>query len=346
MAGAGPTVVHLEAALPLDRLRSEHPQFPLIIHGLTFSTDEPDRAQWLVETSYVGRPIATRVPRARRILIICEPRGNFTAAYSNQFGILISPYTIPGYRGVWIQDHGALAVWLGRDLADGPLDYQGLMNLPPPAKQDTISVVTSRKSVLPGHRRRLAFLRALQDALGPRLAIYGKGFRPIRDKAEAILPAKYHLVMENTVMPSYWTEKLADAYLGYALPIVIGPPDLERWFPPESFVRIDLNDTAGSIATMKRALDEDIYARHFDAIVEARTRLMREERLAPVVARAIETHPNSEPLLAVPETIRPVPNTPLLQRITREVARFYWQIDEEIRKRTAQLRRSHDVDAS
>ena len=115
-------------------------------------------------------------------------------------------------------------------------------------------------------------------------------------------------------MPSYWTEKLADAYLGYALPIVIGPPDLERWFPPESFVRIDLNDTAGSIATMKRALDEDIYARHFDAIVEARTRLMREERLAPVVARAIETHPNSEPLLAVPETIRPVPNTPLLQR--------------------------------
>ena len=73
---------------------------------------------------------------------------------------------------------------------------------------------------------------------------------------------------------------------------------------------------------------------------------MREERLAPVVARAIETDPNSEPLLAVPETICPVPNTPLLQRITREVARFYWQIDEEIRSAQLSCGALDDADAS
>ena len=280
------------------------------------------------------RAISTRVPRARRILVICEPRGNFTAAYANQFGILISPFNIPGFQGVWVQSHGALTVWLGSDLADGPLDHRGLIDLPPPAKQDTISVVTSRKTVLPGHRRRLAFVRALKEALGSRLTVYGRGFHTIGDKAEAILPAKYHLVLENTVMPSYWTEKLADAYLGYALPIVVGPPDLERWFSPQSFLRIDLLDTAGSIATIKRALDENIYARHFDAIAEARIRLMRDERLAPVVARAITANPNSEPLLAVPQTISPVPRPPLLQRVAREAARFYWQIDEQLRKIT------------
>ena len=45
-------------------------------------------------------------------------------------------------------------------------------------------------------------------------------------------------------MPSYWTEKLADAYLGYALPVVSGPNNLAEWFPEESFVPIDIDDPA------------------------------------------------------------------------------------------------------
>ena len=331
-APAGAVVVHLECGLTVAALRREHLTFPLAIGPLWFSTAEPERADWLVETSFITHAVATRVPRERRLLLVTEPVGNFTPRYVNQFGILVSPFNVAGYRGIWHQSHAALANWFA-DRAGESLDYRRLVDLAVPQKQDIVSVVTTRKSVFPGHRLRLRFLRALRDVLGPRLAIYGFGFRVIGDKAEAILPAKYHLVLENTAMPSYWTEKLADAYLGYALPIVAGPPDLDRWFPPESFVPIDLRQPEAAIATVVRVLDGDIYASRLPAIIAARTRLMRDERIGPLVARVIAAHPNNAPRLAAAETITPLPRAPLARRIGREASRLFWRIDEGIRNR-------------
>ena len=332
-APPGSTVVHLESGLSDEQLRRDHPAFPLAIGPLWFSSDMPEQADWLVVASFVSTPVVSRVPRARRVLVMTEPGGYYPPSYVNQFGILISPFTVAGFRGTWIKGHGALPNWFGIDLPDGPLGYRDLMDMPAPQKQDIVSVVTTRKSVLHGHRLRLKFVRTLRDVLGSRLTLYGRGFHMIDDKTAAILPAKYHLVLENTVMPSYWTEKLADAYLGYALPIVVGPPDLERWFPRDSFVPVDLNRPEDAVATVVRTLDENIYADRFEAIVAARNRLMREERLCPVIARAIEGHSNDVPLMAAPDTIQPAPRAPAYRRVSREVARLAWQIDEAIRHR-------------
>ncbi len=94
-------------------------------------------------------------------------------------------------------------------------------------------------------------------------------------KADVILPNKYHLVLENTVMPFYWTEKLADAYLGFALPLVSGATNLAEWFPPESFVWIDIDDPQQAVATITAAIDNDLYSGRQAAIAEARERLIK-----------------------------------------------------------------------
>ena len=219
----------------------------------------------MVATFEIKHSFATRVPRERRILVLTEPVADLPARYVNQFGILVAPQFIRSFSGIWHRSHGALPSAFARDVTSRRVSrrstaYDELVALQPPEKRDAITVVVSGKTLLPGHRRRLRFLRLLKDAIGDRLEVYGDGLHKIPVKADAILPYKYHLVLENTVMPSYWTEKLADAYLGYALPVVSGPNNLAEWFPEESFVPIDIDDPARAIATIKAVIDDDIYA--------------------------------------------------------------------------------------
>lgn len=328
-------IVHLECGLDDEALRSEHPAFPFEIGPLRFATGEADRADWLVETLDVKRSVVTVVPRERRILVATEPVVDLPADYVNQFGIILAPQPIAGFTGAFFQGHGALPLRFGRDVSrpgfPSVYSFEALSTMRPPAKRNAVAAVVSTKTILPGHRRRLRFLRALKSVLGDRLDLYGDGLEKIPVKAEAILPYKYHLVLENTVMPSYWTEKLADAFVGFALPVVSGPPDLTRWFPAESFVPIDLGDIGAAVATVTRVMDDDLYEQQVAAIAQARGRVLRDERLCPVVARVIAAHPDRSPRLSEPVMIHPAPKLPVARRLTREARRFYWRMAERVR---------------
>lgn len=328
-------LVQLDCGIDREVQKSEYPHFPIEIGPLRFVNDDPQGADWLVETQDIKYPVATRVPRARRILVLTEPDTDLAPAHVNQFGILVAPQFIKGFDGIWHQTHGALPNRFSRDVTKpgfaSAFTYDELVALQPPAKRDAAAIVFSRKSLLPGHRRRLRFVQRLKTVLGDRLDVFGDGHDKIGLKADAILPYKYHLALENTVMPSYWTEKLADAYLGFALPLVSGPPDLSRWFPEDSFVPIDLDDTAKAIETVVAALDGDIYASRLPAIIEARKRILHDERLCPMIARVIAAHPNAAPRLAQAETVLPAPKRPAMARIARETRRIWWRLDMRLR---------------
>ena len=334
------TNVHLEYFRSDAVYRREHLVFPIEIDGLRFSMNQADRADWLVVASFVNRSVTTFVPRQRRILLVTEPNGYFPQEYVNQYGILVSPFNVSGFDGVWFHSHGALVSSFAAAAAGslGRLDYRALATLAVPEKRDVLTAVVSRKTILPGHRQRLRFLRTLRAALGDKLQVYGRGFRPVADKADVILPNKYHLVLENTVMPAYWTEKLADAYLGYAFPFVSGPPDLARWFPPESFLAIDIRQPEAAIDTIRSAIANDIYAARQSAVAGARERLLRNERVCPLIARVIAANPSNEPRLAQAHTIGAPPRVPFLQRVTREAQRLYWQVDERVRENLIERR--------
>ena len=334
---SGLAIVQLECGLSEPIVRTEYAEFPLTLGSLHFTAEEADRADWVVATFEIKHSFATRVPRARRILVLTEPVPDLPARYVNQFGILVAPQFIRSFSGVWHRSHGALPSAFARDTScpgfPSIYSHDDLVALQAPQKRDAITVVVSGKTLLPGHRRRLRFLGWLKDAIGDRLEIFGDGLRKIPVKADAILPYKYHLVLENTAIPSYRTEKLADAYLGYALPVVSGPNNLAEWFPEDSFVPINIGDPAGAVETIKAVLNDDIYQRRIPAIVEARVRLLRDERLCPLIARVIAAHPNSAAPLTVAETITPAPKLPPLRRIAREIRRSYWKLDGRLRHR-------------
>lgn len=328
-------LVQLDCGIDEPVQKSEYPAFPLEVGALRFVNDDAAGADWLVATQDIRHTISTCVPRERRILVLTEPDTDLPADYVNQFGILVAPQSIAGFTGAWHQGHGALPNRFARDVTKpgfaSAFTYDELVALQPPQKRDAVAVVLSRKSLLPGHRLRLRFVQRLKKALGDRLDVFGDGHRKIGLKADAILPYKYHLALENTVMPSYWTEKVADAYLGFALPFVSGPPDLARWFPADSFVPLDLGDTERAIDTVVSAIDADIYAHHLPAIVEARRRVIRDERLCPMIARVIAAHPSAAPRLAAVQAILPAPKRPPRKRILREIRRIFWRADMLLR---------------
>jgi hypothetical protein len=306
--------------------------FPPHKDGMVFDEDTASEEGWLVFCHANRAPLATRVPRDRRIFVVNEPSpmSRYPASYVNQFGLIVSPFALPGCTSRWFPSHPGLpwlfgAVRSAQGLWEPTFTYPELANLPAPEKVEALSVVVSNKVFHAGHRKRLAFVGQLQSRLGDRLVVFGHGIRSVKDKAEAILPMAYHLALENTIEPSYWTEKLSDAYLGYAFPIYSGCSDVSRWFPPRSMLQIDIERPADAIGQIVDAVDGGLWRHRRAEVLEARRRVLETETVFDVVARAIHSAPSDASGLATPEVVQPITRKGVLERTRRELHRLYQQ---------------------
>lgn len=250
----------------------------------------------------------TTIPRARRMLITSEPPGikPYRDDYLAQFGTIFGPV---GGGTNWIRTQAALPWFYGVGFEPDGLvaneTFDSLYALEPPQKKAAISVVLSRKSQLPKHRSRLAFVEAAKKRLDDRFHVFGRGFQDVRDKSEAIRPFAYHLVLENNDIEHFWTEKTADAYLGWALPIFSGCSNLGDYFPPNSFIPLDISREEAAIGALERILEEAPHASRLPEIREARMRLLEQHNLFAILAARAESEGLASAFPPVQERILP-----------------------------------------
>lgn len=77
-------------------------------------------------------------------------------------------------------------------------NYDSLMKLAVPEKQNKISVITSNNRFFPGHKNRLEFIEKLKKhEISNFIDFYGGYHNPIEDKFDALIGYKYHLALEN-----------------------------------------------------------------------------------------------------------------------------------------------------
>jgi len=307
------TTVSFPTMRSRDLLRMQCPDPDFTIDGVRFCEDPgEEESDWLVCYGDFNGRFETRVPRKRRILVITEPKEirQPSRAFLDQFGVLLGPGSFPSFRGTHIASHGALTWFYPlRDITTTGFtlshDFAALEAMQRPPKQAAISVVISRKTITPMHRQRLAFVERLRAAIGERLKIYGSGFTPISAKAEVIDPYAFHLALENNAVDGFWTEKIADAYLGHAFPVYAGCRDLGDYFPAGSFLPIDYDHTDEAIAAIKMLLDAPEDPQRIAAVAEARRRLLHEHTLLALLARTIRAlTPDAQgPRLAAPEQL-------------------------------------------
>lgn len=304
--------------MPSIAIMTAHARFPWLrqiaggadtIGAWRFTMDRMDSdCAFLVVYDDPSAAFETSIPRERRMLITSEPPGikPYREDYLAQFGTVYGPV---GGGANWIRTQAALPWFYGVGFEPDGLvaneTFDSLRSLEPPAKKAAISVVLSRKSQLPKHRSRLAFVEAAKKRLGDRFHVFGRGFQDIRDKSEAIGPFAYHLVLENNDIEHFWTEKTADAYLGWSLPIFSGCPNLGDYFPPNSFIPLDISRADIAIDALERILEEAPYASRLPEIREARMRLLEQFNLFPILAARAESQGYASAFTPVRETILP-----------------------------------------
>jgi len=228
-------------------------------------------------------------PPERTLIITTEPSSIklYGTGFLRQFGWVLSSQEPRFIRHPGMIQRQAGLVWFYGN-TDVRGTYDGLAAASePPNKSGMLSTVCSMKQM--GHtlhRRRVEFTRALKDAL-PELEVFGHGVRPIPDKADAIDPYRYHLAIENHVCEHHWTEKLADPFLGWSLPIYYGCPNAADYFPEESFIPIDIKQLGAAVERITKAMRDDEYARRLPAIREARRLAFNAYATFPQLARLI-----------------------------------------------------------
>ena len=165
--------------------------------------------------------------------------------------------------------------------------FDQLISLKVPEKIKTISWIVGDATDLPGHVKRLSFLRFLQNQDILDIDLFGRAVQYIEDKWDGLGPYRYSLAIENSSSNDYWTEKLADCFLAWSIPFYYGCINLEDYFPEESFIRIDINDPKKSIGKIKAVIEDGDWEKRIPAITEARNLVLYEYQLFPHLAKLI-----------------------------------------------------------
>lgn len=274
--------------------------------AFTFGLSLPSDAEVLIVYTRASWTVPTHLPRARTAFVAGEPEDihPYAARFLNQFGLVVAPGDRPlETERMKVSPGLPWFVGLDFDNLDAAWGHDDFASLPIPDKDDRISIVTSRKASTPYHRKRLAFIEHLKARIPDRIVLYGREFNPVADKAEALLPHRYHLALENGGGSYSWTEKLADPLLCWALPFYVGCDNVEDELPAEAIVRLDLDDPDAALDRMIGAIEQGAWAERADALSTARDRVLNEFNTMALFAR-IATRLHGRPASGSGVTIR------------------------------------------
>lgn len=228
--------------------------------------------------------------RAHTLLVTNEPSSVkiYGNDYTRQYGAVLTSqpeWALPHPNRIHSQPALHWFYGVGRDRT---VPFDEMLAESPEGKSRDVSMVYSPKAMRHTlHYHRARFMRELVARM-PELDTFGRhSARPLDDKAECLRDYRYHVAIENYFGEHHWTEKLADPFLGMALPFYFGCPNLADYFPEESFVRIDIHDADGAAETIRAAVANREFDRRLPAILEARRRVMFEYNLFAVAAREI-----------------------------------------------------------
>ena len=196
--------------------------------------------------------------------------------------------------------NGGVTYWIEKT-------YNELKQLRYPSKTKLVSCVVSNK-----HNHREQYVRSLfRNNLKfdfrsifrtfPKIDLYGRGHD--RDyfgesykgelnyngfcKYKGLVEYSYTIVLENSVQPNYWTEKLADAYLAWCMPIYWGCPNVFDYFPAGSARVISL-DSSDPVRDIKKIISQPVTNEEKKLIGECRELILDRYNIWEVIYRKIK----------------------------------------------------------
>ena len=234
---------------------------------------------------------ATNCPPSNIILITGEPRPiwHYEKKFVKQFSrIITSQREIKGPGVVYsIQGHGW---YVGLDYKN-PNDlgwakgYDELVGMDEVPKTKLLSVITSDKQYTVGHIQRYKFALKLKEVFGDQVDLFGRGINDFNDKWDVLAPYKYSIAIENCATNDYVSEKLTDCFLSHTFPFYYGAPNVDHYYPKESYDVIDIKNFSKSVDRIKEVLSNPThYQDHLSAIKDAKKKYLDNYHVFPLIA--------------------------------------------------------------
>ena len=156
-----------------------------------------------------------------------------------------------------------------------------------PEKNKLCSLIVSKKSFLQGHKDRLTFSADIMDHFKNRIDYFGFGIKELKNKRDAIDPYLFSIAIENSQYENYWTEKIADVFLGHTMPIYHGCNNIKNYFPEKSLVHINIYNKDEAIAQIEDCLNnpDKIYN---SAVNDARRKVLLEYNMFKILEVGIK----------------------------------------------------------
>jgi hypothetical protein len=105
-------------------------------------------------------------------------------------------------------------------------------------QRDVVTTIVSQKNQTPLQQQRLRLVDYLSVHLS-QFEVYGLAAERVQDKADVLGTSRYHVAIENSSHPGYWTEKLSDPILMDNVVFYGGHPSVSNYFSRESVLLID-----------------------------------------------------------------------------------------------------------
>lgn len=139
-------------------------------------------------------------------------------------------------------------------------------------KNKLISLISSNKMMNDGHKYRMSLI----DKFRGKVDLYGRGFRYVEKKEQALCDYMFSIVIENSSYSSYWSEKILDCFATGTIPIYLGSPDIDKWFNPDGIIFLDDKFDFN-------ILSAELYNKKIDAVIENLERVKQYDVIEDII---------------------------------------------------------------
>lgn len=134
-------------------------------------------------------------------------------------------------------------------------------------KTKNLSCISSNKSFLEGHKKRLEFVNhIIATTPKDKIDIFGVGFNEIKGKIIGLEDYRFSVAIENENKNNWATEKISDCFLTGVIPIFYGCPNIGDYFDMNGIITFQTKDELEEIIQDITLSGEQIYKDKYESV--------------------------------------------------------------------------------
>lgn len=274
-------LVKIERYFKYPDLKRQTPNCSLQWGDFVFTEEDIAECDYLVILDYPEDDFSIKVNQNNIIHLCLEPPNEISKyrQYANKkVKVIFNQLNIKKNN---ILSHAALPWHINRDF-----DFLKNLKVETLSKENKIVWVTSNQRSSKGHNVRMDFLNKIKEL--PFVDLYGRGIIPINDKWDVLHNSKYAIAYENFQNDYYWSEKIADCFLSYTMPLYFGCNSIANYFPKNSYIQIDPKDRHIDLF-LKEIVVSKKWEENLEAIAKSRDLILNKYQLFPFLCNEIKS---------------------------------------------------------